>query len=243
MILSAMPAVFRPMPEFRYGVFLMLRNLSTLLILVTFFWGPVGKVYAEPVVVAAIGDSLVHGYGLPAEDGFVPQLGGWLSDHGQDVALINAGVSGDTTAGGLSRVEWTLTPDVDALIVSLGGNDVLRGIDPEVARSNLTGILTIASQRGLPVLLVGILAPNNYGAEYKRSFESIYPALSERFETLLYRNFVGALTDRPDRGATLAAFYQADRLHPNASGVKIIVEDMGPAVVELVRLAECKPEC
>lgn len=221
----------------------MLRNLSTLLILVTFIWGPVGKVNAEPVVVAALGDSLVQGYGLPQEDGFVVQLGDWLSEHDADVVLINAGVSGDTTAGGLSRVEWTLTPDVGALIVSLGGNDVLRGIDPKAARSNLTGILTVAAQEDLPVLLIGILAPSNYGAEYKREFEAIFPALSAEFETLLYPNFMAVLTNLPDRGATLAAFYQADGLHPNASGVEKIVEDLGPVVIELVQQAACRPEC
>jgi acyl-CoA thioesterase-1 len=221
----------------------MLRNLSTLLILVIFIYGPVGKVNAEPVVVAALGDSLVHGYGLPQEDGFVPQLATWLSDHDEDVVLINAGVSGDTTAGGLSRVEWTLTPEVDALIVSLGGNDVLRGLDPKVSRSNLTGILKIAAQKELPVLLIGILAPNNYGADYKREFEDIYPALSAEFDTLLYPNFMGVLTELPDRGATLAAYYQADGLHPNASGVQKIVDDLGPAVVELAKQAACSPAC
>ena len=99
---------------------------------------------AEPVVVAALGDSLTQGYGLPAEQGFVPQLESWLNANGSDVHVINAGVSGDTTAGGLARIDWTLTPDVDALIVALGGNDLLRGIAPEVSRGNLDGILAKA---------------------------------------------------------------------------------------------------
>lgn len=101
-------------------------------------------VQAETVTIAALGDSLTQGYGLIPEAGFVPQLEGWLIDHGADVSVLNAGVSGDTTAGGLSRVGWTLTPDVDAMIVALGGNDLLRGIAPEVSRANIDGILTAA---------------------------------------------------------------------------------------------------
>jgi len=100
-----------------------------------------GMTSAEPVTIAALGDSLTQGFGLQEELGFVPQLQKWLTDKGADVRIINAGVSGDTTAGGLSRVAWTLTPEVDAMIVALGGNDLLRGIAPEAARANLNGIL------------------------------------------------------------------------------------------------------
>lgn len=221
----------------------MLRNLSILLFLVTLIWGPVGKVNAEPVVIAALGDSLVHGYGLPIEDGFVVQLENWLLDHDADVRLINAGVSGDTTSGGLSRAEWTLTPDVDVLLVVLGGNDILRGLAPDLARENLRGILTIAEQHEVPVLLVGILVPGNYGADYKNEFEDLFPELSAEFGTLLYPNFMSALTDLPDRGATLETYYQTDALHPNADGVKKIVEDMGPSVIELISQASCKLNC
>lgn len=114
---------------------------------------------ADEVVIAALGDSLTQGYGLVQEDGFVPQLQAWLAEQGADVTIINAGVSGDTTAGGLSRVDWTLTPDVDALIVALGGNDLLRGIAPEVSRANLQGILSAAAANSVPVLLVGMQAP------------------------------------------------------------------------------------
>lgn len=103
---------------------------------------------ADTVTIAALGDSLTQGYGLVPEEGFVPQLQGWLEAQGADVNVINAGVSGDTTAGGLSRVAWTLTPDVDAMIVALGGNDLLRGIDPDVSRANLNGILQAGPRRG-----------------------------------------------------------------------------------------------
>ena len=115
-----------------------------------------GAALAEPVTVLALGDSLTAGYGLPPDDGFVPVLEGWLAERGIEAEIVNAGVSGDTTAGGLSRVEWSLTPEVDAMIVALGGNDFLRGLDPALARENLDGILDAAGARGLPVLLVGI---------------------------------------------------------------------------------------
>lgn len=190
---------------------------------------------AEPVTITIIGDSLVQGYGLPAENGFVPQLQNTLTSNGIDVILLNAGVSGDTTAGGLSRVEWALTPDVDGVIVSLGGNDLLRGFDPAFSRSNLQMIVETAIGRGLPVLLVGIKAPSNYGADYKADFDAIYPDLSDEHETLLYPNFLAALFALPDRSATLANFMQADSIHPNAKGVALIVQDMAPIVGRLVQ--------
>ena len=109
----------------------------------------------DQVTIAALGDSLTQGYGLVPEQGFVPQLQDWLTMRGHQVSLINAGVSGDTTAGGLARIGWTLTADVDALIVALGGNDLLRGLPPEASRANLDGILQAAATAGVPVLLVG----------------------------------------------------------------------------------------
>jgi acyl-CoA thioesterase-1 len=118
---------------------------------------------AEQVTVAALGDSLTQGFGLPPEEGFVPQLEGWLRGEGADVSVVNAGVSGDTTAGGLSRIAWTLTDDVNALIVTLGGNDLLRAIPPEASRANLDAILETALARGVSVLLVGMEAPGNFG--------------------------------------------------------------------------------
>lgn len=189
--------------------------------------------WAEPVTIAALGDSLTQGYGLALEDGFVPQLQAWLDEAGEDVVLINAGVSGDTTAGGLSRIGWTLTDEVDALIVALGGNDLLRGIDPEVARTNIEGILAETSARGVPVLLVGMDAPSNYGAEYEEAFEAIYPELAERYGALHHDNFLGALAALGDRDVAVTKYMQPDRIHPNKDGVALIVEELGPRVVEL----------
>jgi len=167
----------------------------------------------------------------------VPQLDAWLRSRGAEVSLINAGVSGDTTAGGLSRVDWTLTPNVDALIVALGGNDMLRGIDPSVSKENLKGILNAAASRNLPVLLVGMDAPSNYGAEYEADFDAMYDALAEEFGTLLYPNFLGVLEARNDTADTLRRFMQSDGIHPNAEGVALIVEDVGPSILKLVRAA------
>jgi len=195
-------------------------------------------VWAEQVTIAALGDSLTQGYGLPVEQGFVPQLESWLREQGQDVTLINAGVSGDTTAGGLSRVGWTLTPEVDAVIVTLGGNDLLRGIDPEVSRANLDGILSAASGAGVEVLLVGMQAPGNYGPEYKAAFDSMYPDLAEAHGTLYAESFFEGLGGASTDPAALGDFMQADGIHPNASGVARIVEGLGPFVLDLARKAE-----
>lgn len=195
-------------------------------------------VYAQPVTVAALGDSLTQGYGLPQEDGFVPQLQNWLGAEGEDVMIVNAGVSGDTTAGGLSRVDWTLTPDVDALIVALGGNDLLRGLPPEVSRANLEGILQKATERGLPVLLVGLIAPGNYGPDYKAAFDAMYPELAAAYGTLLVESFLGPLTAEVDQAQALRDYMQSDGIHPNADGVAKIVAALGPQVQALIAQAD-----
>lgn len=195
-----------------------------------------GVAMAEPLTIAALGDSLTQGYGLSPETGFVPQLDAWLDNQGFEIELINAGVSGDTTAGGLSRIQWTLTPEVDAIIVALGGNDLLRGIDPAESRSNLKGILTIAKERDLPVLLVGMDAPANYGPDYEEAFDAMYPDLADQFGTLYHPNFLGALSGG-DIQTTLTTLMQSDGIHPNQAGVALIVKDLGPKVIELAERA------
>ncbi|UOA33169.1 Esterase TesA [Sulfitobacter sp. DSM 110093] len=193
---------------------------------------------AEEVVIAALGDSLTQGYGLPAEEGFVPQLQAWLDAEGVDATIVNAGVSGDTTAGGLARVDWTLTPEVDAMIVTLGGNDMLRGLDPAQARGNIDSILTAAKGVDVDVLLVGMSAPGNYGAQYKADFEGLYPKLAEEHETLFYPDFFnGLLAEEAGaasaRSETIRRYFQVDGIHPNAEGVALIVKDIGPSVAKL----------
>lgn len=196
--------------------------------------------FAEPITIAALGDSLTQGYGLIPEEGFVPQLEAWLKDHGADVTLINAGVSGDTTAGGLSRIDWTLTPDVDAVIVALGGNDVLRGLPPEQAKANIDGILDKIDARGLPTLLAGIDAPSNFGADYEADFEALYPELAMKHDALVFPNFLEGLTSIDDRAMVLREHMQRDGIHPDASGVLLVVEAIGPMVLDLV--ARARPE-
>ncbi len=194
-----------------------------------------GAVRAEPVVIAALGDSLTQGYGLVEDQGFVPQLQRWLVAQGADVRVVNAGVSGDTTAGGLSRTAWTLTPEVDAMIVALGGNDLLRGIAPEVSRENLDGILRAATDAGVEVLLVGMEAPGNYGPDYKEAFDGMYPELAASYGTLFLDSFFAGLPS--DDPAELTAYFQADGIHPNAKGVGLIVEKFGPVVLDLIEQA------
>lgn len=192
-------------------------------------WGASSPVAAEPaaVTIAALGDSLTQGYGLAQGDGFVPQLQEWLDARQVGAEIVNAGVSGDTTAGGLARIGWTLTPEVDALIVALGGNDLLRGIDPAASRANLDAILTRAGAKGLPVLLIGMTAPGNYGPDYKAAFDAIYPEIAAAHGARLYPEFLAGVTE--DR-----SLWQPDAIHPNAEGVAVIVDGIGPEVMALL---------
>lgn len=195
-----------------------------------------GSAQAEPVDILALGDSLTHGYGLLEPDGFVPQLRLWLAEHGADARLVNGGVSGDTTAGGLARVAWSLTPEIDAIIVELGGNDVLRGIAPETARANVDGILQVAQQAGIEVLLVGLKAPGNFGPAYKAQFDAIYPELAAAYGSLHADSFFDGLPGNDP--AAVRAFMQADGIHPNAEGVVLIVDALGPDVLRLIERVE-----
>ncbi|MDX1821243.1 MAG: arylesterase [Paracoccaceae bacterium] len=192
-----------------------------------------------PLSIVAFGDSLTQGYGLMDEEGFVPQLRAWLEAQGRGaVRVVNAGVSGDTSAGGLSRVEWTLTPDIHGMILALGGNDVLRGLDPKVTRANIEGILQVAQAAGVPVLLVGMQAPGNYGPEYQAAFEAIWPELAEAYGALYFESFFKGLGEGDLAAAR--AYFQADGIHPNPEGVGLIVDAMGPAVLELIAAAEAR---
>jgi acyl-CoA thioesterase-1 len=185
---------------------------------------------AEPVTLVALGDSLTAGYGLPPDQGLVPQLQSWLAAQGAEVTVVNAGVSGDTTAGGLSRLDWSLTPETDALMVTLGGNDMLRGLPPEEARANLSAILEGAKAKDLPVFLVGMEAPGNYGAEYKAAFDAIYADLAAEFGATLYPFFFQGMTEGNSDPAAMRPFMLDDGIHPNAEGVAKIVADLGPAL-------------
>lgn len=192
---------------------------------------------ADETVIAALGDSLVQGFGLPPEEGFVPQLQAWLDAQTPDIRLINAGVSGDTTAGGLSRIAWTLTPEVDGLIVVLGGNDMLRGLDPALSRANIEGILLAAQSAEVEVLLVGMEAPGNYGPEYKSAFDAIYQDLAQEYDLLFADSFFEGLKVSGSDPSAIRQYLLPDGIHPSAEGVTLIVNDIGPSVLELAALA------
>lgn len=190
---------------------------------------------ADEVTVLAFGDSLTQGYGLVPEQGLVPQLRAWLKGRGIAARIVNGGVSGETAAGGAARAEWSLTPDIDAMILALGANDMLRGIDPAATRANLSAILDAAKAREVAVLLVGVPASGNYGADYKAAFDAIYPDLASEYGTLYVPDFFAGLgVDSPD-GAR--EWMQPDGIHPNAAGVARIVDAIGPAVARLIEAA------
>jgi acyl-CoA thioesterase I len=181
----------------------------------------------RPVRIIAFGDSLTAGYGLPSNNAFPVRLEAALKARGHNVAVVNAGVSGDTTAGGLSRVDWAIPDDADAVIVELGANDALRGLDPAVARKNLDAIITRIKAKGADVLLTGMRAPRNLGPEYTSAFDRIFPQLAKQHDTLFYPFFLeGVVLD--------AALNLNDGMHPNAKGIDIIVERILPHVEELV---------
>ena len=150
---------------------------------------------------------------------------------------MNAGVSGDTTAGGRARLDWSLSDEIDAVIVALGGNDLLRGIDPATSRANLDAILATLAARDLPVLLVGIEAPGNYGPAYKAAFDAMYVDLSREYGALYEPSFLAPLIAETDIGTARGLYLQADGVHPNAAGVDVIVEALGPRVAELAARA------
>lgn len=186
---------------------------------------------AAPVRIVAFGDSLTAGYMLKPSEAFPAQLQVALAAKGYKVEIANAGVSGDTTAGGAERIAWTLQQPADAIIVELGANDALRGIAPSIAYANLEKILKAADDKGLAVLVAGMRAPGNWGPEYAAEFEAMYPELSGRFKTLLYPFFLEGVALDPK-------FVMDDGLHPTAPGVAEIVKRILPDVEALVKLAK-----
>lgn len=182
---------------------------------------------AEPLRILAFGDSLTAGFGLPDADGFVPQLQSALADKGIAVRVINAGVSGDTTAGGLARLDWALADDPQLVIVELGANDGLRGLDPKTTAANLDGILAKLESQKRAVLLAGMKAPRNLGTEYTTAFDAIYPDLAARHKVTLYPFFLDGVATDPQLN-------QEDGIHPNAAGVKVVVGHMLPYVLKAI---------
>jgi acyl-CoA thioesterase I len=184
-------------------------------------------------VIVTLGDSLTAGLGLPQNQSFPAQLEVALKAGGRDVKVVNAGVSGDTAAAALKRLDWGLPEDASAVIVELGGNDALQGLPPEETKAALAKIIERLQAKGLPVLLAGMEAPRNMGEEYVEAFGAIYPDLAERYDVLLYPFFL-------DGAALNDGLMQADGIHPNARGVAKIVENMLPKVEELLAKVEAK---
>ncbi len=186
---------------------------------------------APTLTVVAFGDSLTAGYLLQPNESFPAQLQMALEAKGHKVQIVNAGVSGDTTAGGLDRLAWTLQPIPDAVILELGANDALRGTDPAKTRANLDQILTTLSASNIPVLLAGMKAPGNWGDAYVKAFDAIYPELAAKHGAALYPFFLEGVALNPK-------LVLADGMHPTAEGVAEIVKRILPNVEALIAKAQ-----
>jgi len=182
------------------------------------------------VEIVVLGDSLSAGYLLPPNAGFPEQLATALESKDPQVKIRNAGVSGDTSTGGLARLDWAVGPMTDALILELGSNDALRGIEPDVTRANLEAILIRMSERGVKVLIAGMQAPPNMGDDYAADFNSIFSSLAEKYGALLYPFFLEGVAAQPDLNL-------ADGIHPTQAGVAVIVENIMPSVAQLIAQA------
>lgn len=201
-------------------------RVALLLTWLTAIWtGPASA--QDKIVLAAFGDSLSAGYQLPPEAAFPVQLQQALTARGLDVEVLNAAVSGDTTSGGLARLDWSIGEQVDGVIYELGANDALRGVDPVLTREAVDAALARFAERNIPVLVAGMLAPPNLGADYGRAFNAIFPELAQKYDTGFYPFFLDGVAGDP-------ALNLSDRLHPTAEGVAIIVERILPQVEALL---------
>jgi acyl-CoA thioesterase I len=182
---------------------------------------------AHVPVILDIGDSLTSGYGLPPEQAFPARLEAWLRQKGIEARVVNAGVSGDTTASGLALLNWELADKPDLVILALGGNDAMRGIDPDTVRANLDKMIQRIETSGAKVLVLGMIAPPNWGEEYKRAFDRIFPELAQAHNVSLYPFFLEGVAMKPELN-------QPDGIHPNEAGVSVLVDRIGPLVARLV---------
>ncbi len=177
--------------------------------------------------LVVLGDSLVAGYGLPPGAAFPEQLALELEKSGLSISVTNAGVSGDTTSGGLSRLDWSVGDDADVVILELGANDALRGIPVEVTRENLEAMVTKLKDKGAEVILAGMLAPPNMGSRYGEAFNAIYPDLAEAYDVALYPFFLDGVAAEP-------SLNQDDGIHPNSQGITIMVERFFPLIRQVL---------
>jgi len=205
-------------------------KMIILLTIMAFFCLTVNSLYAAAgeKKLLVFGDSLTAGLGVPYDKAFPAQLEKRLRAEGYAVTVINAGVSGDTTSGGLTRLDWTLAQKPDFVIIELGANDMLRAIDPALTRDNLQKMLDTLQQKQIPVLLAGMKATPNLGEKYVTDFDGIYPALAKKYPVVYYPFFLDGVALHRD-------LIQDDGLHPNAAGVAVIVDKMLPSVKILLK--------
>ena len=215
-----------------YGARTLRRNITLATVVVTLAVAVPVAATAEPTIVA-LGDSLTAGYGLPEGEGLVPQLNAWLAAQGSTATVINAGVSGDTSAGGLSRLDWSLTPETDALIVTLGGNDLLRGLPPAETARNIDSIVKAATERGLTVLIVPMEAPGNFGPDYKAAFDALYTDIATTHGAQITAPFFRLIDAQATDPGQIRQWMQADGIHPNKDGVARVVANLGPTLLTL----------
>ena len=183
--------------------------------------------FAKPITLLALGDSLTSGYGLAPDEAFPAKLEAALESRYPELKIINAGVAGDTASDGLARLDWALSDDVGGIIVGLGANDALRGLDAAQTETALDGIMAKARVKKLPVLILGMKAPTNMGPEYVTKFDGLYPRLAEKYQALLYPFYLEGV-------AANASLNQADGIHPTGPGVDVIVSKVIPKVEELI---------
>jgi acyl-CoA thioesterase-1 len=187
----------------------------------------------DTVRIVGFGDSLMAGYGLNGSEGFPARLQAALEARGHKVEITDAGVSGDTSSGGLARLDWSIPEDVDGVILELGANDALRGLPPEKTRENLDAMITRLKERGIEVLLAGMLAPPNLGADYETRFNAIYPELADKYDVVLYPFFLDGVTGNPE-------FLLDDGMHPNANGINTMVDGILPYAEDFLARIEAE---
>jgi acyl-CoA thioesterase-1 len=202
-------------------------GLLALLLTLLAAWGPGARAGADRPLVVVLGDSLTAGYGLAPEQAFPARLAARLAAAGVDARVVDAGVSGDPSAGGRARLDWVLGDAPDLVILELGGNDALRGLAPAATRANLDALLARLVARGARVLLAGMRAPPNLGSAYGAEFDAIYPELAAKHGVALYPFFLEGVAARVELN-------QADGIHPNAGGVEVIVGRIAPHVMRLL---------
>ncbi|RWM32430.1 arylesterase [Mesorhizobium sp.] len=203
------------------------QTFAAALILFVAVCGAISSARAGTFTIVGFGDSLTAGFGLGPGQGFTDRLQAALKAKGQDVAVANAGVSGDTTSGGLARLDWSVPDGTRLVILELGANDMLRGVSPDLAEKNLDAMLGKLMQRNIPVLLAGMRAAPNLGAEYQKAFDAIYPNLAAKYDVPLYPFFLDGVAGHPD-------LQLEDGLHPNPKGVDVIIERILPAVEKAI---------